>query len=123
MRRPIRYAVALSTAAAVVAVAAALGASAPLLAGIAQVYAAGTAVALRPEVRRAATGAGGPPDAPFVAVTAFGVLSIAQGLSPEFRYGAAILAVGLVYFGLVCGIWTISGEPSPRDGESVREPR
>ncbi len=108
MRRLTRYALALVISGAITVFAATLTDSALLLAGIGQVYAVGSAVVLRPDIRRLASASGGTPSTVFVAVTVFGVLSIAEGLSSDYHFGAAILAGGLAYFGLVCGIWTIS---------------
>ncbi len=108
MQRPKRYAIALATAGAVTTLAAALDGSAILLAGIYQVYAVGTVVALRTEGRQLATATGGTADTIFTGVTVFGVLTIAQGVSAEFHVVVAMFAFGLAYFGLVCGIWTVA---------------
>ncbi|MDS0476574.1 hypothetical protein [Natrinema sp. 1APR25-10V2] len=105
MRRSTRYALALVVATAVTAVARTATSSAILLIGIWQVYAVGVAVVLRSDVRQFVHTSGSVPAAVFTGVTVFGVLSIAQGLSTEFHFGAAILAFGLAYFGFVCGTW------------------
>ncbi len=105
MRRSTRYALALVVATAVTAAARTATSSAILLLGIWQVYTVGVAVVLRSDVRRFVHTSGSVPAAVFTGVTAFGVFSIALGLSSEFHFGAAVLAFGLAYVGFVCGIW------------------
>lgn len=89
----------------VTAIGAAVTDSLIVLAGIAQVYAVGTAIVLRRDVRPIASASDGFPGTAFVAVTVFAVLSVARGSTQQFDYATAILTVGLAYFGLVCGIW------------------
>jgi hypothetical protein len=116
MRRLSRYGIAFVVAGTVTTVAGTATGSVLLLAGIWQTYAAGTAVALRPEVRRVATALGETSSAVFAGVTTFGVLSVGQGLSDGFHAPAAILALGLAYFGLVCGIGLLAEVPLLEEG-------
>ena len=76
-----------------------------LLVAIGQVYAVGSAIVLRPDVRHIAKEPSSTSGAVFTGVTVFGVVSMANGVTDSFHVGALVLAIGLAYFGFVSGIW------------------
>ncbi len=107
MRRALRYAVALVVAAAVTAGVVVLTPRPErhliLFAGVAQVYAVGTAVALR--YPGALWGSGGNwASGALAGVTTFGTLSLLQGIDGGQNLAAAALGWGLVGFGFVVGV-------------------
>lgn len=106
MQRLTRYTLALLVAMVATAGTAVENHSVVLLPGVFVTYAVGVAVTLRypglvwgtdlDERWPAAVLAGG---------TTFGVLSLAQGLGPEFHFGAGVLGLGLALFGVGTGVW------------------
>lgn len=107
MHRITRYGLSLFVAGGIIVLASTVTDSVLLLAGIGKVYAVGTAIVLRPEMRQIAKDTSGTPQTIFNAVTVFSVLVVAQSFSSEFHFGLAIFAYGLAFFGLFCGMWAI----------------
>lgn len=104
MRRSTRAAVALSITAVVTAFAWATSDSVVLTAGVTVVYGVGLPLYLRADVRRLILGGGTRIDRVFAGVAVWGVLSLAQGVTPSFNLAAPLLGFGLVQFGYVCGV-------------------
>lgn len=106
MNRLVRYVVALLVATAVTGAVSFEYHSIILLPGIFVVYALGFGIALRYPAPiwgrgwedRWSSGV-------FAGGTTFGVLSLAQGVGPEFHFGAGVLGFGLTVFGVATGIW------------------
>lgn len=127
MRRPIRYALALVVAVVVTFGVAVEHDSIFLFAGTFVTYALTAAAWLRyPSLLRpTGTGGGGRNVASGVVAggTAFGVLSLANGVGEGFHLGAAVIGFGLAAFGVVGGIWIADeAETSFRPSESGVDP-
>lgn len=106
MHRLHRYGIALLVAAVVTGGVAIAYRSIVLLPGMFVVYASGIAVVLRyPDLLWGRTLDDRRPAAVLSGGATFGVLSLAQGLGPEFHFGAGALGFGLTLFGVATGVW------------------
>ncbi|MFC7046194.1 hypothetical protein ACFQH6_12915 [Halobacteriaceae archaeon GCM10025711] len=84
-----------------------------LLAGIFVIYGVGVAVMLRyPALLWGRNFDSQVPSAVLSGGATFGVLSLAQGLGPEFHFGAGALGFGLTVFGVATGIWMADASDS-----------
>ncbi|WP_134671302.1 hypothetical protein [Halorussus marinus] len=113
MNRTVRYAVGVAVG---LAVPAAVAAAAPtsrvpiLLVAIAQVYAVGTAIALRFPDRLRRTDAPNWTSGAFAGVLTFGTTALLQGVDAGPTLAATVLGWGLAGFGFVTGIAYERGE-------------
>lgn len=110
MRRSIRYAIALVVAFAVTLGTAVFHDSGFLHLGTFVTYALTVAIMLRfPSLLELRPGHGGPyvPGGVLGGGGAFGVLLLTYSVGESLQVGVLVLGLGLVYFGLVCGIWMV----------------